>query len=272
MFITEPMSLYRIIEPTAPRVPILLSVPHCGINFPRELKDDYVPDKMASPDDTDWFVDQLYSFAPEMGITMITANYSRWVIDLNRNPESKPLYSDGRIITGLCTTTDFHGNDIYRQNIPDQSEIERRVKLYYQPYYQKVQELLDQLKAEFGQVLLWDAHSIRQHVPTIRKDRFPDMILGSVDDTSASNALIRAALEELGAGDYELKHNTPFKGGQITRTFGRPTENQHALQLEMNKVLYMDDSETSFEPDRADMVRELLKNALGRLSSVLSQR
>jgi N-formylglutamate deformylase len=263
------MTPYNIIAPSTAKVPILLSVPHCGTAFPDELKADYVPAMMAAPDDTDWFVDELYAFASEMGITMITAEYSRWVIDLNRNPESKPLYNDGRIITGLCTTTDFHGNDIYEQNIPNQKEVDRRVEVYYQPYYDKIQEQLDGLKAEFGQVLLWDAHSIRQHVPTIRAERFPDMILGSVDETSADSQLINLALEGLSAGDFELRHNTPFKGGQITRTFGRPYENQHALQLEMNKVLYMDDTEMIFDETRANKVRELLNQTLSKLSTSL---
>jgi len=263
------MQPYNIIQPTTPKVPILLSVPHCGTAFPDELKGDYVPEMMAAPDDTDWFVDQLYNFASDMGITMIAARYSRWVVDLNRDPESKPLYNDGRIITGLCTTTDFHGKDIYQQNVPDQEEVNRRVKLYYDPYYQMVQEQLDNLKAKFSQVLLWDAHSIRQFVPTIRKKRFPDMILGSVDETSASSKLIQSALAGLSTGEFELKHNTPFKGGQITRTFGRPEENQYALQLEMNKVLYMDDSETKFDEIRADKMRVVLKKTLKDLSSTL---
>lgn len=265
------MNPFEIFEPSVARVPILLSIPHCGTDFPEELRDDYVPNMMAAPDDTDWFVDELYSFATEMGITMITARYSRWVIDLNRDPQSKALYNDGRIITGLCTTTDFHGNDIYQKETPDGNEISRRLENYYQPYYNKVQELLDDLKAEFGRVLLWDAHSIRQYVPTIRKERFPDMILGSVDESSASRELIDLALEELGSGSFELKHNTPFKGGQITRTFGRPYENQHALQLEMNKVLYMDDQETAFDTQRANEVRALLKATLSRLSAMLLQ-
>lgn len=263
------MQPYNIIPPSAPKVPILLSVPHCGTAFPDELKADYAPDMITAPDDTDWFVDQLYSFASEMGITMIAAHYSRWVIDLNRNPESTPLYNDGRIITGLCTTTDFHGNDIYKENTPDQAEIGRRVELYYDPYYRKIQEQLDELKDEFGRVLLWDAHSIRQFVPTIREERFPDMILGSVDETSASNTLIQTALEGLSSGEFELKHNTPFKGGQITRTFGRPNKNQHALQLEMNKILYMDDTEMKFDEVRANKMRGVLKKTLTDLSAVL---
>ena len=150
-----------------------------------------------------------------------------------------------------------------------EKEIDRRVKLYYQPYYDKIQEQLDELKAQFGQVLLWDAHSIRQHVPTIQAERFPDMILGSVDETSADGRLINKALKCLSGGAFELKHNTPFKGGQITRTFGRPSENQHALQLEMNKILYMDDTEMVFDEARANKIRSVLKYTLSELSSTL---
>jgi len=85
-------------------VPILISIPHCGTEFPEELKEQYNPKLIKAPDDTDWFVQQLYDFAPSMGMTMVSAKYSRWVIDLNRDPQSKPLYTDGRIITALCPT------------------------------------------------------------------------------------------------------------------------------------------------------------------------
>jgi len=239
-------------------VPIILSIPHCGTAFPDEIEDDFHPHLSAAPDDTDWFVDQLYDFAIGMGITTIQAHYSRWVIDLNRTPDSQPLYSDSRIITGLCPITDFHGNHIYVRNEPDQSEIDRRLSAYYFPYHTTVQQLLDETKAQFGKVLLWDAHSIRRFVPTINNDRFPDLILGSADGLSAHPSLIETALTSLSSGRFGLNHNHPFKGGQITRAFGRPTENQHALQLEMSKELYMDDSEKQFDARRANAVREVL--------------
>src|SRR3954471_19733902 len=104
---------YNIIPNTAAQVPILISVPHCGVEFPNDIEHDYNQTLIQSPDDTDWFVDRLYDFAPAMGITMITATYSRWVIDLNRDLESKPLYNDGRIITGLCPVTNFLGESLY---------------------------------------------------------------------------------------------------------------------------------------------------------------
>ena len=113
------MDSFRIIKPSAESVPIIVSVPHCGTAFPPELIHQYKPTLSTAPDDTDWFVDKLYDFVPALGITMITAHYSRWVIDLNRDPESKPLYSDGRIITALCPVTNFLGESIYVNNRED---------------------------------------------------------------------------------------------------------------------------------------------------------
>lgn len=252
---------YQISEPTAPRVPIVVSVPHCGTLFPSELISDFNPKLAATPDDTDWFVDKLYDFAPAMGITMITAQYSRWVIDLNRDPQSKPLYTDGRIITALCPTTDFFGNPIYVDNRTEvaSEEVARRVEKYYWPYHQKLQELLKKVHAQFGCVLLWDCHSIRQHVPTIRKEKFPDLILGDADGNSSARELIDISLKNLASSRYQLQHNDPFKGGYITRAYGKPMDNFFALQLEMSKVNYMDDDENKYDHARAEKVRLLLK-------------
>src|SRR5689334_9296647 len=148
------MTPFQIHTPTSFRVPILVSVPHCGTLFPDEIKNEYNQDLIQAPDDTDWFVHQLYDFAPTMGITMIHAVYSRWVIDLNRDPQSKPLYTDGRIITELCPTTTFLGKPLYKDGRKqvDPEEVKRRLENYYQPYHQKVEELLQELKGKFGKV------------------------------------------------------------------------------------------------------------------------
>jgi N-formylglutamate deformylase len=262
---------YKITESIGSQVPILISVPHCGVAFPDELKNDYVSSLRAAPDDTDWFVDQLYDFAPSMGIAMITATYSRWVIDLNRDPDSKPLYTDGRIITGLCPTTNFLGEQLYndKRTEVDHAEVKRRLETYYWPYHEKLNSLLSEIKKKFGKVLLWDCHSIRQVVPTIYPDKFPDLILGSDDERSASKALIDMALKDLKSANYLVSHNHPFKGGFITRNYGKPSQNQHALQLEMSKVNYMDDSEITYDTARADKMREILRMTLGNLGTKL---
>lgn len=258
---------FQITSAITNEVPILISVPHCGTDFPDELKNQFNAELIKAPDDTDWFVNQLYDFAPAMGMTMIAAKYSRWVIDLNRDPKSKPLYNDGRIITALCPTTNFLGEPLYldKRNKVEQQEVERRLENYYFPYHQQIEENLNRLKNKFGKVLLWDCHSIRQFVPTIHKEKFPDLILGDADETSASNDLINTTLTNLSQSNYSLNHNHPFKGGYITRNFGKPLQNVHALQLEMAKVNYMDDSETRYEKSRADEMRTLLQQTFSKL-------
>ena len=258
---------FILTKPTVDAAPILLSIPHCGTAFPDELKSQYKSHLIQTPDDTDWFVDQLYSFASAMGITTISAIYSRWVIDLNRHPESKPLYTDGRIITGLCPTTDFLGDNLYtdeRSSLASDN-IAQRLEKYYWPYHAELQKQLLILKEKFGKVLLWDCHSIRQLVPTIQKEKFPDLILGDADGTSASPGVIETTIKVLESSGYSFRHNHPFKGGYITRQYGKPSENIHALQLEMSKVNYMDDSETRYDDARASKMQRLLEAVLEKL-------
>ena len=254
------MQLYTIKNPTADEVPILISSPHSGTYFPPGVKSRIKPELAARPDDADWFIDKLYDFAPSMGIAMIEANYCRWVIDLNRYPQQEPLYSDGRVITGLCPLTDFNGLELYEGKTPDDAEIEQRLSDYFIPYHKKVEELLTGLVERHGVALLFDAHSIRKSVPGISNTPFPDLILGDNDLTSASPAIIAAAYEALKDGPYDVQHNIPFKGGYITRFFGKPENHIHALQLEMAKTNYMDDSEIQYHEARAGEMRRLLQN------------
>jgi N-formylglutamate deformylase len=258
------MDLFKIIEPTVDVVPIIISIPHAGTDIPPELKGHYKKRLRKHLDDTDWYLDKLYGFAPSLGITLVKANLSRWVIDLNRDPDSIPLYEDGRLITNNIPLTDFYGNKIYRKSKfePDQTEIDKRLHTYYWPYYKQIETLLEDRKKRFGKVLLWDAHSIRHIVTTIQKDPFPDLVLGNNDEKTANPKLIKSALEGLGSGSFELSHNSPFKGGHITRYFGNPANNIHALQLEMNKILYMDDNELTFNDARAESLKKVLRKTL----------
>jgi len=266
------MQSFRVIQPIAPRVPVLVSVPHCGTAFPTELIDAYDPELIRELDDTDWFVDRLYDFAPSLGMTMITAVYSRWVVDLNRDPEDRPLYTDGRIITGLCPVTDFTGRPLYKdaRTKIEESELTRRKALYYRPYHDQLVQLITELKSTFGKVLLWDCHSIRQYVKTIYHDKFPDLILGDAEGASASPDIIATAYNSLGKADYSVSHNFPFKGGYITRAYGKPLENQQALQLEMAKIHYMDDRELVYDEVRANKMRNVLRQTLSLLANQIA--
>lgn len=263
---------YTIRPPKGKKVPILVSVPHCGTAFPTDLIPHFKKEKVAFPDDTDFFVDKVYDFVSELGITMIYANYNRWVIDLNRSPENQNLYNDGRIITALTPTTDFLGNPIYESSEfePDGKEIQRRKEKYYLPYYAAITKELANFKKEFGVAILWDAHSIRRLVPSIQAEPFPSFILGTNDGQSANGTLIEAAKQGIKSSGKELSYNHPFKGGNITRHFGNPAKDIHAIQLEMIKTLYMDDAELIYHPERANELKRSLKNTFELLIKAIS--
>jgi N-formylglutamate deformylase len=262
---------FYIVEPTAKKIPFVLSIPHRGTEFPDELKENYVPELVEVLDDTDWDLEKLYDFANDLGITIIYAKYSRWVIDLNREPNSKPLYDDGRLITELCPTTTFLGEDIYikKEFEPTDEEINRRLENYFYPYHQKIDEIIAELKTEFGQVVFWDAHSIRREVKTIRKEPFPDFILGNNDGKTADKKFIETTLNSLRSSDWQINHNDPFKGGFLTRSKGNPEKGVHALQLEMSKDLYMSNDEMDYDLGKAEKVKVLLKKTFKNVISLL---
>jgi len=264
--------MFSVSMPASGLVPVIVSVPHCGYRIPEELASDYRAEKISFIDDTDWFVDRLYGFAPSMGMTLVSANVSRWVIDLNRPPDGKPLYNDGRVITGLCPVTDFLGDPLYtdRRTVVSPEETERRKSLYYHPYHDKLKALIAERIATFGKVLLWDCHSIRQFVPSIRPEKFPDLILGDADGTAASPGLIETSLRNLESSGLKVTHNHPFKGGYITRHYGQPGSGCHALQLEMTKIHYMDDAEKAWDESRASRIQETLKRNFEELISELT--
>lgn len=251
------MSPFEIVLPDSIQYPIVVSLPHIGTAFPESITTQ-LKTSMLPPDDTDWYLDQLYGFVTALGIPMIKSVYSRWVTDLNRNPDSSPLYNDGRIITHVCTTTNFQGSPIYRdeREVVADEEVLMRKALYFDPYHAALQTLLNKIKDRFGVVLLWDGHSIRRKVPGISATAFPDFIIGSNDNLSAPRWLLDKVAQLFELNYKSIAYNAPFKGGYITRIYGRPEKKQYAIQLEMSKDLYMRDNDTLYDPEKAASIQE----------------
>ena len=262
--------LYKVLYPKKERVPILVSVPHAGIYIPDEIKNRMDPHVLANCTDADWLIDHLYDFVTESGITVIVATHHRWVVDLNRDPQGQALYNDGRLITGLVPLTNFRREQIYRDEPPDEAEIKRRIEKYFRPYHDKIRELLSDLKQQFGQVLLWDAHSINQRVGALYSGPFPDLILGTADGESCSSEIIAEVWDTLRKSSYSTALNRPFSGGYITRHFGMQSKNQFALQLEMTKVNYLNNGESAYDDDKAAAVRELLREIFTKIITKLT--
>ena len=255
---------FTYLPPTAPKTPILISVPHCGTGLPKELKKSLLREDCP---DCDWFVDTLYDFAPSMGIGIIKANYSRYVVDLNRAPNNVALYGDGRLLTGVVPTTSFDGSLLYAQP-PTPTNISERIDKYYVPYHNELSNRLKLLLQDFRHVLLFDAHSIKRHVPLIVADPLPDVILGNNDETTADQDIIATAWNSLRKNDLTATHNHPFKGGFITRHYSNVDKGIHTLQLEMSQDIYME-SEPPNLSAKAGNIKKILKELLQALKTTL---
>jgi N-formylglutamate amidohydrolase len=248
------------------RTPLLVDVPHAGTYLPPHLARRLTEHGLALPD-TDWHVERLYDFAQARGAGLMAATHSRYVVDLNRDPSGAALYP-GRDNTELCPTMTFAGEAIYRHGQePDAAEVRHRSEHYWLPYHQRLREELDNLVANWGYAVLLDAHSIRSEVPRFFSGRLPDLNLGTADGASA-DARLAERVAGLLADAPGLTHvvNGRFKGGYITRHYGKPEEAVHALQLEVAQVCYMDEAEPEgWQPSHASDLVGVLEQLVGLL-------
>ncbi len=243
--------------------PLVLSLPHVGTTIPDDLKSLYA-ERALQVEDTDWHLERLYDFAKTLGASIIVPTVSRYVIDLNRPPDDAPMYP-GASNTELCPTRFFNGDLLYVDGAaPDASEVNRRRATYWQPYHDALRAELERVRAQFGYALLWDGHSIRSEIPWLFDGKLPDLNLGTASGTSCADSLRSSLVNELQSNpQFTHAADGRFKGGYITRNYGRPAENIHAVQMEMCQSLYMRES-LPFDHlhDRAVQVQPLLRRLL----------
>lgn len=244
------------------QVPLLVSLPHDGSHIPAGLAARMVPAARAAPD-TDWFVSRLYDFARDLGASVLVPSHSRYVVDLNRPPDDTSLYP-GQNTTGLCPAVRFDGEPVYLPGqAPTPDEVAARVERYWRPYHAALAGEIARLRARHGRVLLWEGHSIRGVLPFLFEGRLPDLNLGTAAGASCTPAT-QARLETVLAGQSLYSHvvNGRFKGGYITRHYGRPADGVEAVQLELAQSTYMDDAEREYAPGRARRLQALLSALL----------
>ena len=222
--------------------PLLISMPHVGTEIPSEIACDMTPEALLMPD-VDWHLALLYDMVKDYDTSVLSAKYMRYVIDLNRSPKDMSLYP-GQDTTGLCPIDTFAKQPVYLENrVPDKAEIQNRIDLYWKPYHDKLASELKRIHAIHGVAILWDAHSIASHVPRFFSGKLPDLNFGTADlescDASLQEALMTTMQNSAHIKEYSHVFNGRFKGGYITRHYGVPTVNIHALQLEMSQCIYM---------------------------------
>lgn len=219
------------------QAPLIVSFPHTGTTIPQEFESRLVAPWLARKD-TDWWIDRLYDFAGRLNATVIHTAISRTVIDVNRDPSGASLYP-GQATTGLCPTTTFDGEPLYRGQEPDEQEIAERRKAYFDPYHAALAGEIARLRGLHDHIVLYDCHSIRSVIPRLFEGALPQMNIGTNDGASCDPALSEAIASLAGASAFSHVVNGRFKGGWITRHYGRPGEGVHAVQMELACRGYM---------------------------------
>jgi N-formylglutamate deformylase len=265
-------------EPRAAEIPVVVEVPHAGLGL-----DALTVAQLSAPvrclgNDADLYVDELYADAPSVGATLLVAEISRYVCDLNRSEQDvDPLAAVGglaqRAPHGLIWRETTDGQRALYQPLP-RAELERRIARFHRPYHECLARLLEAKRAKFGYVVLLAGHSMPSrgragHTDTGR-DR-ADVVPGSRGRTTAHVALIELPERLALARGWSVVHDDPYRGGFTTQHYGRPAIGQHALQVELSRRLYMNESTLekrsgAFEQTRdycTDLVRGLGAVALG---------
>jgi N-formylglutamate deformylase len=239
--------------------PLLVSLPHDGTAVPDDIAARMTQSARRVPD-TDWHVARLYAFARELGASVIVPQHSRYVVDLNRSEDDVSLYP-GQNTTGLCPIVQFSGEPVYLDGqTPTPDEIAARVDRYWRPYHEALRNELARLRDQHARVLLWEGHSIRSVVPFLFEGRLPDFNIGTANGASCAAALQQRLTTTLAKqDDYTWIVNGRFKGGHITRHYGRPDAGVDAVQLELAQLNYMDEDSFAYDEVKAERLQRTIR-------------
>jgi len=246
--------------------PLLVSMPHSGLQLTPTVADTLTSEALALPD-TDWHIPQLYDFLEAMGVGVIKANYSRYVIDVNRPEDNKPLYA-GKTI-GLFPHILFNEKSMFKPGtVIDTDHQQACIEYIWRPYHQQLATALARIKQKFGYAILFDAHSIRAQVPMFFEGTLPDFNLGTNDGKACAAKLLQAAQHAISDINYTQISNGRFKGGYITRSYGQPSHHVHAFQLELSQATYMQDTQDyALDDKKCAQVKPQLKALIEALVS-----
>lgn len=260
--------LYRLSAPESPPRAVVASIPHAGTLVPEEIRRAFRDAGQARLPMTDWHLGRLYDFLPALGVTVLEARVSRYVVDLNRDPESRPLYP-GRFETGLVPLVDFEGEAIWAVP-PGAEEIAERRRRFHAPYHARLENLLAAVRERAGAVLLLDLHSVASGPNRISPALVEDIFLGDRDGTSAPETVAKTFAAAYARAGLRVSRNRPYKGGYITAHYGT-LPGVTALQIEMAERVYMDE-DRPHDPDEArlaaarERLRGVFVEALDRLA------
>lgn len=273
---------YRLIRPLRQVGPVVFASPHSGRDYAGFLAQ-AVLDRQAIRSSEDAFVDQLFDMAPDMGAPLLAARAPRAFLDLNRAAdELDPGVIEGltrvphnpRIAAGLGVIPRVvaGGRAIYRGKLTLQ-EAQTRISRFWHPYHQALAALIDETRATFGSAILIDCHSM-PHEAIVAHTRpgalRPEVVLGDRYGVAAGREVVEQVEAAFAATGLRVGRNAPFAGAYVAQAYGRPSRGVHVIQVEIDRALYMDESQveplpgfTAFRDLMAGVVAELTRGSPG---------
>jgi len=263
----------EVLSPRQQTAPVIFASPHSGTDYPAEFIANSPLDLPSLRKSEDSFVDELFAAAPDHGMPLLRALFPRSYIDPNREPfeldpgmfaDDLPDYANtqsSRVHAGLGTIARLvsSGQEIYGKKLRF-AEAAERINANYRPYHRELRDLLDQTRQEFGCYLLIDCHSMPSvggpHDPDAGRRR-ADIVLGDCFASACNEAVISTVESIFTARGYQVSRNKPFAGGFTTRHYGHPQQGRHALQIEINRALYMDEATIQHNDGMAKMTSDI---------------
>ncbi|MFL4469056.1 N-formylglutamate amidohydrolase [Tateyamaria armeniaca] len=279
-----PKVAYEVVHPERRTSCVVFASPHSGRDYPWSFLRKTVLDEMTVRSSEDAFVDQLFASAPRLGAPLLKAGAPRAYIDLNRSAdELDPGLIEGvrrqghnpRIASGLGVIPRVvaNGRAIYRGKLT-RAEADRRIDLYWRPYHHMLQKLLDGAHQHHGQAILIDCHSMpHEAMDGIARGGMarPDVVLGDRFGAAAGGDVMDHVEAAFAAAGFTVARNAPFAGAYITQAYGRPSRNQHAIQVEIDRSLYMD--ERLIKPNGSfESLRTRLQSVIAEIAEIGQMR
>lgn len=279
-----PIAPFHLSRPARLRSCVVFASPHSGAQYPDSFIQSSILDRQKIRSSEDAFVDQLFSVAPEYGAPLLTANLPRAFVDLNRGPdELDPALIEGarrhglnpRVTSGLGVIPRVvaNGRAIYQGKLTCK-QASQRIDQYWHPYHRMLQSLLNDAVDRFGQAILIDCHSMpHEAMDGAARGRKPraEIVLGDRFGAAAGGSVVDMIESAFVDAGLKVTRNTPFAGAYVTQTYGRPSRDQHAVQIEIDRALYMD--EKAICPnENFDTFRKLMHRITGQISEIGQDR
>jgi len=273
------VSLVELTAPKTTATPVLVEVPHSGLQVPPEVESEIDTTPTAVLRDSDIYVDQLYQRAPQQGATLLVSRVSRYVVDLNRGPNevdsaAVPRHPSARHIParGVVWRARTDGTPLLRAPLTIE-QFTRRLQRYYEPYHQTLREVAARMHQEYGHVAILAAHSMPSAGRRVfggRHVRRADVVPGTRGRSTADGRIIDLVEAHFREAGLTVKHDDPYRGGWTTSSYGAPKRGQHAVQIELNRALYVDERTSEIKKDDFARLQEVLDQLVCKLGQLMT--